>query len=67
MDLAKEKQEEMIMTEDPNRIVQMPVRIDAKTRNEIKIFAIKNGKTLNELLVKYVKDGFEKDKSRKWE
>jgi len=62
MDLAKEKHEEIIMTEDP-KIVQMPIRIDAKTRDELKIFAIKKGKTLNEILVKYVKDGFEKDKS----
>ena len=62
MDLAKEKHEEIITTEDP-KIVQMPIRIDAKTRDELKIFAIKKGKTLNEILVKYVKDGFEKDKS----
>lgn len=63
MDLAKEKHEEIVMTEDPNKIVQMPIRIDAKTRDELKIFAIKKGKTLNEILLKYVKDGFEKDKS----
>jgi hypothetical protein len=63
MDLAKEKHEEIVMTEDPNKIVQMPIRIDAKTRDELKIFAIKKGKTLNEILLKYVKEGFKKDKS----
>lgn len=61
MDLAKDKNNVVNMPEDPNKIVQMPVRIDAKTRDELKIFAIKKGKTLNELLLKYIKEGFEKD------
>ena len=56
---------EIKMSEDPNKIVQMPIRIDAKTRDELKIYAIKQGKTLNEILLKYVKDGFAKDKVKK--
>jgi hypothetical protein len=66
MDIDVEENKEInTMPEDPNKIVQMPIRIDAKTRDELKIFAIKQGKTLNEILVKYVKNGFEKDKSNK--
>jgi len=64
MDLAKDRDEEIIMAEDPNKIVQMPIRIDAKTRDELKIYAIQKGKTLNEILLGYVKDGFAKDKTK---
>lgn len=64
MDVTTEPRSEIKMPTDPDKIVQMPIRIDAGTRDELKIFAIKKGKTLNELLVKYVVTGFEKDKSK---
>lgn len=60
MDIITE--EVVPMTENLNRIVQMPVRIDAKTRNELKIVAIKKGMSLNDLLMEYIMDGFSKEK-----
>lgn len=59
MDVATEKV--IHMTEDLTRIVQMPVRIDAKTRNELKILSIKKGISLNDLLIGYIMEGFAKD------
>lgn len=44
------------------KIVQIAMRAEAELKNEIKIMAIKKGITMNELLVRYVKDGVEQDK-----
>lgn len=64
MDVDTKPQREITMPEDPDKIVQMPVRIDAGTRNELKIYAIQKGQTLNELLLKYIIEGFNQDKAR---
>lgn len=64
MDVDTKPPREITMPEDPDKIVQMPVRIAAGTRNEIKIYSIQKGKTLNELLIKYITEGFEKDKAQ---
>lgn len=45
------------------KIVQMPVRIDEETRDQLKIYAIKRGITLNDLLVGYIRRGYEKEKA----
>lgn len=45
-------------------IVQMPVRISRKRRDELKIHAINQGLTLNELLVRYIDEGFRHDKKQ---
>ncbi len=44
------------------KIVQIAMRADAELKNEVKIMAIKKGITMNDLLVRYVKDGVERDK-----
>jgi hypothetical protein len=43
-------------------IVQIAMRAEAELKNEVKIMAIKKGITMNDLLVRYVKDGLERDK-----
>ncbi|HEX3013072.1 MAG TPA: hypothetical protein VHO92_02200 [Methanobacterium sp.] len=43
-------------------IVQIAMRAEVELKNEIKIMAIKKGITMNDLLVRYVKDGIERDK-----
>lgn len=43
-------------------IVQIAMRTKVELKNEIKIMAIKKGITMNDLLVRYVKDGIERDK-----
>ncbi|MEN6553330.1 MAG: hypothetical protein ABFC34_10665 [Methanobacterium sp.] len=43
-------------------IVQIAMRAEVKLKNEIKIRAIKKRITMNDLLVRYVKEGIERDK-----
>ncbi|MEL7670247.1 hypothetical protein [Methanobacterium sp.] len=43
-------------------IVQIAMRAEVDLKNEIKIMAIKKGITMNDLLIRYVKDGIERDK-----
>lgn len=43
-------------------IVQIAMRTEIELKNDIKIMAIKKGITMNDLLVRYVKDGIERDK-----
>ncbi|WP_176720181.1 MULTISPECIES: hypothetical protein [Methanobacterium] len=45
-----------------NEIVQIAMRAEVDLKNEIKIMAIKKGITMNDLLIRYVKDGIERDK-----
>lgn len=44
------------------KIVQIAMRTEADLKTEVKIMAIKKGITMNDLLVRYVKDGIERDK-----
>lgn len=53
--------EEITMVEDPNKIVQMPVRIDNRTRTELKILALRKGISLNDLLLRYIMEGYNKE------
>lgn len=41
---------------------QINIKIDTEIRNEIKIWSITHKKRLNEMLVKYITEGFEKEK-----
>lgn len=43
-------------------IVQIAMMAEVELKNEIKIMAIKKGITMNDLLVRYVKDGIKRDK-----
>ena len=43
-------------------IVQIAMRAGVELKNEVKIMAIKKGITMNDLLVRYVTDGIERDK-----
>ena len=43
-------------------IVQIAMRAEVDLKNEVKIMAIKKGITMNDLLVRYVTDGIERDK-----
>lgn len=52
----------VVEMKDPNKIIQMPIRIKDGIRDELKIVAIKKGLTLNELLLEYVMEGYKKDK-----
>ena len=61
MEVANKVIEEITMPENLDKIVQMPIKIDAKTRNELKILAINKGISLNELLLGYVMEGFNKE------
>jgi hypothetical protein len=45
-----------------NEIVQIAMRAEVDLKNEIKIMAIKKGITMNDLLIRYVNDGIERDK-----
>lgn len=42
--------------------VQINIKIDSELKNEIKLYAVTNGRTLNSLLERYIKEGFEKDR-----
>ena len=55
---------EEITMEDPKKIVQMPIRIDLYTRTELKVLALRKGISLNELVLGYVMEGFEKERNR---
>lgn len=59
--MSASSEKEINMPEDLTKIVQMPVRIDAGTRNNLKILAIKKGISLNELLLKYIMEGYSND------
>jgi predicted HicB family RNase H-like nuclease len=50
-----------IMAEEKTQIL---VRIDKQTKDDLKIYSIRKNKTLNELVVKYIKEGFAKDKEQ---
>ena len=52
---------EEITMEDPKKIVQMPIRIDLYTRTELKVLALRKGISLNELVLGYVMEGFNKE------
>ena len=44
-------------------VTQINIKIDTKIRNEIKIWSITHNVRLNDMLVKYITEGFEKEKS----
>ena len=44
-----------------DRIVQMPIRVTAKIRDNMKIRAVQKGLTLNELVKQYVIKCYESD------
>jgi hypothetical protein len=41
---------------------QINIEIDPELKNELKLFAVANGRTLKGMLNKYIKEGFEKEK-----
>jgi 2-hydroxy-3-keto-5-methylthiopentenyl-1-phosphate phosphatase len=43
--------------------VQVNIKIDPQLKNELKLFAVANGRTLNGMLEKYIREGFEKEKN----
>lgn len=45
-------------------IVQISARGTVTLRNEVKIMAIKKGITVNDLLLKYIEEGLERDKQK---
>jgi predicted HicB family RNase H-like nuclease len=55
---------EEITMEDPKKIVQMPIRIDLYTRTEIKVLALRKGISLNELVLGWVMEGFNKENKK---
>lgn len=46
---------------DTMPIVQMSIRLDEELRNQVKILAINKGEKINDLLVKYISEGLERD------
>lgn len=46
---------------DTMPIVQMSIRLDEELRNQVKIFAINKGEKINDLLVRYISEGLERD------
>lgn len=46
---------------DTMPIVQMSIRLDEELRNQVKIHAINKGEKINDLLVKYISEGLERD------
>lgn len=47
---------------DTMQIVQMSIRLPKSLREDLKIYAIQNDEKINDLLVKYIQEGFNKDK-----
>ena len=45
-------------------IVQMSMRLPDSLRNDLKIQAITNNETINDLLVRYMREGLERDQSK---
>lgn len=47
---------------DTMQIVQMSIRLPKSLMEDLKIYAIQNDEKINDLLVKYIQEGFNKDK-----
>lgn len=47
---------------DTMQIVQMSIRLPKTLREDLKIYAIQNDIKINDLLVKYIQEGFDKDR-----
>lgn len=45
-------------------IVQMSMRLPDSLRNDLKIQAITNNEKINDLLVRYMREGLERDQSK---
>lgn len=45
-------------------IVQMSMRLPDSLRNDLKIHAITNNEKINDLLVRYMREGLERDQSK---
>ena len=44
------------------KTAQINIEVDPEFKNELKLFAVSNGRTLKGMLTKYIKEGFEKEK-----
>ena len=43
---------------------QVNIAIDEDLKNEMKLWAVKHGRTMKGMLTEYIKQGFEKEKSK---